>query len=62
MVLHGITDIDADSPAMVLHDVSYRCHVPDIVIHEITYRCQCHIPYMVLHRISYNPNVMTFVS
>ncbi|KHF97462.1 Pro-Pol polyprotein [Gossypium arboreum] len=62
MVLHGITRIDADSLAMVLHDVSYRCHVPNMVLHEITYRCQCHIQDMVLLGISYNPNVMTFVS
>ncbi|KHG05951.1 5'-nucleotidase surE [Gossypium arboreum] len=40
--------IDADSPAMVLH--------------EITYRCQSHVPDMVLHGIVHNPNVMTFVS
>ncbi|KHG29888.1 hypothetical protein F383_36192 [Gossypium arboreum] len=54
--------IDADSLAIVLHDVSYRCHVPDMVLHEITYRCQCHILDMVLHGITHNPNVMTFVS
>ncbi|KHG26436.1 hypothetical protein F383_00276 [Gossypium arboreum] len=46
--------IEADSPAMVLHDVSYRCqcHVLDMILHGITYRCRCHIPDMVLYGIS----------
>ncbi|KHG12127.1 von Willebrand factor A domain-containing 3A [Gossypium arboreum] len=56
--------IEADSPAMVLHDFSYRCqcHVPGMVLHGITYRCQCHVPDMVLYGITHNPNVMTLVS
>ncbi|KHG03597.1 hypothetical protein F383_27476 [Gossypium arboreum] len=39
MVLYRITYTEADSPTMVLHDVSYRCqcHVPDMVLHGILY-------------------------
>ncbi|KHG03538.1 ribosome-releasing factor 2, mitochondrial [Gossypium arboreum] len=39
------SQIEANSPAMVLHDVSYRC--------------QCHILDMVLQGININANAMS---
>ncbi|KHG09418.1 von Willebrand factor A domain-containing 3A [Gossypium arboreum] len=49
------SQIKADSLAIVLHDVSYRCqcHIPDMLLHRITYRCQFHVPDMVLHGITH---------